>query len=78
MIKLIGKFLETNANIAGEPYEIGLKFNTTYTKLGLYTLSFYINMYCTQINCSRAKDFIGLDIEKASVSISTKNIKNDI
>jgi len=35
-------------------------------------------MYCTQIDCSRAKDFIALDIEIASVSISTKNINNQI
>jgi hypothetical protein len=35
-------------------------------------------MYCTQLNCSLAKDFIALDIEITSISMNPKNINNDV
>ena len=69
----IGRLFHANSK-SGDPYNISMKFNTTHSELGIYTFEFYVNMYCDNINCSYAQDYISLDIQQLNSKMRSQNI----
>ena len=63
----LGTFFEAYSNELGEPYEIAIKFDQSYSEIGTYAFEFYANMYCNINECINAKDYILVEIERSGL-----------